>query len=561
MSKSNTKRKDCHMKECKDHSSSSGWEPKCCEKDCEIQECPEYNSQEIACRFGNAVVEIHSEFILIGSRGPKVDVTGSTPLGTNTRADVILEGNGFFMKGSIIIAPAQLVLMPPSLTAVANRYPWYQNQDLGPNSQVQDVMMRASRILVTVFNVNNMGKSYTYEADLIGVDGAGDIAVLKINYNKLWNNCNPCVEACHPYISYGCSRASNKGEKIYLLGDANSGKKNFNTVCGISSGLLSDNRYVDYNGSVLAETVLVDVPVLTPSAGLPILNSEGRLLGMQTTYLSSDVATFGTGFVAGPSEYFMKHVIKSILKGTCPGVPNCRLEIINDPIGPYLRYKKAYLGIGYNVLTGVSYDYTRDFTSGLNISGAPKIRLSPDGNFLITPGNKEQNGIQVVGLAGLNPKDENGIPNGAYYVPGGVGVAPLPALLPNSPLLTKIKPGDIITKINNVCVGDLHKQIAPSLITWHLCPGDKVEILFRKGGNSLNAADNSMTENFEGLYVQIFDVMDYPKTIDYPWYAIAAFPSLSKAPYPGFVFSLWADSLNTNQLIQLEDRPAFKSAI
>lgn len=41
--------------------------------------------------------------------------------------------------------------------------------------------LRKSRIFVRIYNVNGGGKSFVYEVALVGVDGAGDIAVLKID--------------------------------------------------------------------------------------------------------------------------------------------------------------------------------------------------------------------------------------------------------------------------------------------------------------------------------------------------------------------------------------------
>src|SRR5437870_2330997 len=80
-------------------------EPKC-KKDCCIKQCKCYRPEELECLYKDAVVELHSEFILIGASGPTGGVTGGTPLAPNSRADIILEGNGFFIKGHYIIAPA-----------------------------------------------------------------------------------------------------------------------------------------------------------------------------------------------------------------------------------------------------------------------------------------------------------------------------------------------------------------------------------------------------------------------------------------------------------------------
>lgn len=529
-------------------------EPKC-EKDCNIKACPCYRPEEIVCQFADAVVELHSEFILLGTGASGfTGATGGTPLAPGVRADVILEGNGFFIKGHYIVAPAHLVLLPPSLTSVANRFPYLDagNRDLGV---IRNQVVRASRILVSVFNVNGKGHSFVYEADLVGVDGAGDIAVLRINYKKQWNLCNPCVEKCHPFLQFGSSRGAKDGEKVYLIGDYISNaidRRQFNAVGAISEGILSDHRYLEYTGFALAESVLVSAPAYSFSSGLPILDCQGRVLGMQTSDLAAvapsvnilTIGTFpvinqseGSGLVAGPSEFFMRRVIKSIIKGTCSRKYNCQLEVVCDPAGSFYRYLKGYAGIAYDVFTGVDYDITTDFTSGSPIAGRERVRLSPNGDFLSSPSCKEIVGIRVLGLAGGNPSGALGVPNGFFYVPGGVGPAPLPASLPVSPFLGRLVPGDVITHIKGIPLGDVEKQIAPSLITWRLGPGDQIDICYRRGGNAGPLVDNGFTENYDNLYTFTACLTEFPALLDYPWYAVNIFPLLAAAPFPGFVFS------------------------
>lgn len=536
--------------ESSDASSSSDCESSC-KKDCSFKDCECYKPEEIVCKFGDAVVEIHSEFILLGTGATGFNgATGGTPLGANVRADVITEGNGFFIKGHYIVAPAHLVLLPPSLTSVANRFPFFSSSDLDLGA-MKNQMVRASRILVSVFNVNNKGHSFVYEADLVGVDGAGDIAVLKINYNKQWNICNPCVDKCHPFLTFGYSRSAKEGEKIYLIGDnvsSSSNLRRFNAVGAISEGLLSDHRYIDYAGFALQESVLVSADAYSFSSGLPILDCQGRVIGMQTTDLAAvfqgvNVSSapsffqgFGAGFVAGPSEFFMRRVVKSIINGTCSRKYNCQLEVVCDPAGTFYRYKKAYAGIAYDIFTGVDYDVTADYTSGSSVGAQPRVRLTSNGDFMSSPSCKEIVGLRVLGLAGANPNDANGVANGYYYVPGGTAAAPLVPYLPASTFLGRLLPGDVITHINGVALGDLDKQIAPSLITWRLCAGDQIAICYRRGGNALNTADNSFTENYDNFLDFTACLGDFPALMDYPWYAVNSFPLLATTPYPGFTF-------------------------
>lgn len=494
------------------------------------------------CQYKDAVVEIQSEFILIGASGGTGGATCGTPLGPDSRSDVILGGNGFFIKGHYIVCPAQLVLLPPALTSVVNVYPFATGADL-TLGVLKNQMTRASRILVTVYNVNGNGHTFVYEADLVGVDGAGDIALLCINPKRQWNICNPCIQKCHPYFNFGSSRRAKDGEKAYLIGDYVTNSLNLRQMTpinGIVEGLVTDHRYLDVSGFVLAELVAVSASVYAWRVGLPIINCQGQVIAMQTisvigaqtNFLSFGVDSFnGLGGVGGPSEFFMRRVIKELIKGTCSRKTNCHLELIPSGTCSFTRYKKGYLGISYNVVTGVDYDITTDYTSGFPTSNLPRVRLSPSGEFLNSPSCKELVGIRVTGIAGANPNDLFGIADGFLYVPGGTATtAPLFPSLPVSPFLGKLHPGDIITHIECVALGDQERQIAPSLITWRLCSGDQIEICYRRGGSAFNDIENCVTDNYDQLFTYTASLQDYPAGLDYPWYSVL-FPNIGLPPY------------------------------
>lgn len=582
----------CHKSSCDCSSSSSSSSSKSSHSDKPKPPLVVLTPVQIQQLARDAVVEVHSEFILTTSNPTPTDaavLTSETPLGEFTlgssgstvrganrlsqvpnnggrcyiRHDVIVEGNGFFTEGHYIITPAHLVLLPPSLTSAANRYPYFKSQDLSHCPRIQNEMIRASRILVSVFNVNGNKHSFVYEAELVGVDGAGDIAVLKINPCRVWNTSNPRIEPCHPWLKWCSSRASVPGEKVYLVGDtmADQGGVSFNGVAGIAEGLLASNRYADYSGTAFAELIRVTEVVSPMTSGLPILNSRGCVIGMQTgDNTSSDVlleaieqpsppsleaegmrgptvprpivVQTGLGGVFGPSQFFMKRIITALIRGSASKYKDCNLVVVCDPIGPYYRYMKGYLGLAYDVFTGVDYDYTVDYTSGLvppgpgPHSGLPRIRLDANGRFMNTPSCKELIGLRVRGLAGLNPNCDDGVPKGLFFVPGGCNApAPLVEDLPVSPFLCKIQPGDVITHINGCALGDIDSQIPLSLITWRLKKGSQIEVLYRKGGQVLNTENQLSDEGYENLKLDYFCIEDcLPAVLDYPWYAISKFP-------------------------------------
>ena len=531
-------------------------EPKCEKDECCPLKCPCFTPEELICKYRDAVVNIQSEFILIGASGPTAGttvggvgaVTGGTPPGGNVRIDILQDASGFFINGHYIITTASAVLMPPALTSVVNRYPFFNPVDLtDPERRIQNTMVRASRILVTVHNVNGKGHSFVYEADLVGVDGAGNIAVLRINYKKQWNFCNPCIEKCHPFFTFGKSRAAKDGEKIYLIGDYvsdNVARMLTNGAGLISEGIISDHRYTDYTGFIFPELVLVSAVAYTFSTGIPIINCQGEVIAMQTIDVAGVNDAFttvfeGYGYVAGIAEFFMRRVIKTIIKGQCSRKPNCHLELINDPAGSFYRYKKGYLGISYELVTGATYDSVRDWTSGIPVPFQRRFRLSDTGEFLNSPACKEIVGILIFSVAGINQENAFGAPNGAAFAPAGTGPAPLALGLPLSPLFGRLQPGDIITHINGIALGDLRKQIAPALITWRLCAGDQIDICYRRGGNVNNNTSVEFSGNYDNLFTTTVVVEDFPQLLDYPYFAIDRFPLLSEdalGPGNGFDF-------------------------
>jgi S1-C subfamily serine protease len=515
-------------------------EPACKEKCCEVKECPALDPQAIICQFGSAVVDIHSEFILLGSAtgtsGTVAAPTDITPLAYNSRVDLVVNGNGFFVKGHYIVAPASLVLLPPSLTSPAVRYP-FQDANRLAGGPIQSKMVRASRILVTVREVNNRQHSFVYEASLIGVDGAGNIAVLKIDCAKQWNLCNPKIQKCHPYLQLGSSRASRDGEHVFVLGSGQDNSQQLNSSGIISEGLLADHRYVDQSGFALPEQVLVSADSVILAAGAPILNGQGQVIGMQTTnYTQMQDSTIG--FSAGPSEFFFQRVIKALIKGSCTRKCNQQVAPVSDPAGSYLRYLKAYAGVAYDVLQGQDYDTVTDYTSGASPLGQPRVRLDANGLFLSSPTSKQIIGIRVLGLAGANPDDALAVADGFWYVPGGTGSAGtyLASPLPVSSLLGTLHPGDVITHLGNVALGDLAKQCAPSLITWRQLPTDVLDVTYRTGGAALNSASSADTDNYDTLESTQITLGEFPLVMDYPWYAASQFPALSGSggAYPGF---------------------------
>lgn len=559
----------------------------CGKKECMCNPCEPICPEEIACKCSNAVVRVFGQFIFIANDSNSIapiDVP-SINIGEK-RVDIQTTSNGFFIMEQghrYILCPASTVLAPPTIEVSSVRYPFQSNSTgISANPVIPNKMIRASRILVGVYNVNNecdkikctkcngVGCSYMYEAKLVGVDGAGDIAVLQINPDEECkgetNRCNPDILPCHPYFPQGRSRSMRPGFKAYMIGDYVSGPFRFSSANGVGmivEGLVSDHRYTDYSGNILPELVVFSGPAYSISRGMPILDNQGRYIAMQVmdvtgtvdnsvllSGLQSDpendtplLSLNGQGIVAGISTKFMRRVIKSIVTGKCRSDDNCNLEDICDSAGSYYRYVKGYIGIGYNVVDGSDLFYQKWYENSVpgGPGGFPQFILEPNGSFYSGPSNfKKIRGIRVVSIAGANPNDLQTV--STYYTPGSltnvVPSAPLVQNIPASSAIGTLNYGDIITRFarfgknaSSVELGDIDKQVNPALVTWNLCPNDYINVCYYKGGSYLPSTPSNNGE-YDIEYSTKLCLQAYPYVMDYPWFD-QSFPKiLGNVGYP-----------------------------
>lgn len=444
--------------------------------------------RRLGCELRDAVVTITAETQLTGGTGPSL---------INER------GNGFFIKGHYIICPASVVLPLIDFWLTRNRVPGYPGLPSG--SQYPNGIIRASNILVAVSNVNGCGKSYSYEAEIVGIDGAGNIAVLKINMNLPWNKCNPEIRSHHPYLKWGKSRNTCPGDKIILIGDITTPTTiqmtqilaGFPAENAIAIGNIADNRYVYPGGQIPGELLLLDnlLPSGFQSGGLPVITCDGKVVGM-TVFLA---ASFACNIAL--SEFFMRRPIKALIRSY---EEYCNVKQYNgfidrvlDPIGDYLRFNKAWLGISGFLMT------QEDFNTTLRNDNLLRDPLLVNGQLSNGPDCKEIVGFRVLAVAA---------PTGAatgYFIPGAVIPGSTIPPLNKSSVYGIISQGDIITHINGCPLGDRKGQVAPALVMWRVRPGDLITIQYRK-----------QSDNFQICREITACTSSYEPFLDYPFYSI-----------------------------------------
>ena len=141
------------------------------------------------------------------------------------------------------------------------------------NSHVID---GAREIQVTLFN------GQPFPATLMGADTVYDIAVLKIDAP---------VETLHP-IRWGSSNDLRVGQKVFAIGNP-FGLERTMTV-GIISSL---NRSLPSRRSRMMKSIIqIDAALNQGNSGGPLLDSRGRLIGMNTAIASRTGENTGVGF-------------------------------------------------------------------------------------------------------------------------------------------------------------------------------------------------------------------------------------------------------------------------
>lgn len=400
-------------------------------------------------------------------------------------------GNGVLIKGHYILCPANLVLSVPPMIS----YP---------------VRILVGISGVTVIDPTNpkkiTHKSYIYQAELLGGDYRGNLAILVLNMAHSWNQNNPPLEA-HPTLSWGKSRNASPGDSVLIIGDINTypsllpgrwgpweGSEN-----GVLSTTVADNRYVSYDGTIPGELLLLTAnhPV---AAGAAVISRDGQLMGI--------VVPSTTPRVLALSEFFMRRpvraLIRSFINNRIPIEFENQIQLIKlaSPIGTsssdriIYRFDKSWLGLSGILVTPDDY-YT---TLVINSDGTFQKHLMSIPDQLEVSEPKEIGGYRITWIAGnLQTQNKSADPSS------------FPWKQTESPLRSILKIGDIVTHLNECPLGDRWGQVAPSLIMWRVKPQTEVVLQYRR-----------QAEAFTISHTLSVQTLPYPPWDDFPWYAIPA---------------------------------------
>jgi S1-C subfamily serine protease len=121
-----------------------------------------------------------------------------------------------------------------------------------------------------------------YEATLVGASLAHDIAVLQIRVPK--NQPLP--------VAVGTSHDLRVGQKVFAIGNP------FGLDWTLTTGIVSalDRSIEGENGAEIRHLVQTDAAINPGNSGGPLLDSAGRLIGINTAIYSPSGASAGVGF-------------------------------------------------------------------------------------------------------------------------------------------------------------------------------------------------------------------------------------------------------------------------
>ena len=157
------------------------------------------------------------------------------------------------------------------------------------------VIQNASEIYVS------LSDGTQYEAEIVGQDSESDLAVIKFT---------PPAGTVLKTISFGDSSKVKIGQKVIAIGNPFGLDRTMTT--GIVSGLARPVR--NNNNRIIRNMIQTDAAINPGNSGGPLLDTAGRMVGINTMIVSSSGSSAGVGF-AIPAETAVRVVSDLIRYG------------------------------------------------------------------------------------------------------------------------------------------------------------------------------------------------------------------------------------------------------
>lgn len=186
-----------------------------------------------------------------------------------------------------------------------------------------------------------------YEAEVIGLDPATDLALLKIEEKSL------------PYLSYGNSDQVRVGEWVLAVGNP------FNLTSTVTAGIVSAKaRDINILGSqgAIESFIQTDAAVNRGNSGGALVNTMGELIGINAAIASN------TGYYQGYSFAIPVNIVKKVIRD----------------LKEYGDVQRAYLGV-------IIREIDQDFADDLDLDAVKGVYI--DG--LVEEGGAYDAGLEI----------------------------------------------------------------------------------------------------------------------------------------------------------------------
>ena len=154
----------------------------------------------------------------------------------------------------------------------------------------------------------------TWPAQLVGVEPDKDIAVLKIDAPK----------HLLPPLALGTSSDLQVGQKVFAIGNPFGFDQTLTT--GVISGL--GREIVSASGRPIQGVIQTDAAINPGNSGGPLLDSAGRLIGINTAIYSPSGAYAGVGF-AVPVD-IVNRIVPQLVRGEKLKKPGLGIQWVNE---------------------------------------------------------------------------------------------------------------------------------------------------------------------------------------------------------------------------------------
>lgn len=186
-----------------------------------------------------------------------------------------------------------------------------------------------------------------YEGHVVGSDSASDIAVIKFT---------PPAGMELKTIPYGESESLKVGQKVLAIGNPFGFERTLTT--GIVSGL--GRPIQNSNGTIIRNMIQTDTAINPGNSGGPLLDSQGKMIGINTMIYSTSGSSAGIGF-AVPIDTAKRVIAELIQYGTVNrGTIDAKLVQLTQSIANY-----ANLSVSQGLLVSELSENSNAYKQGL----------------------------------------------------------------------------------------------------------------------------------------------------------------------------------------------------